>query len=86
MRGEMAIVGPRPLEPFEAELHSAYHAQRTIVRPGLTGLWQVSGRNFLNALEMLELDVSYVRRRGWALDLGIMARTPYAMVAGHGAR
>ena len=86
LRGDMALVGPRPLEPFECALHSPYHAQRQLVRPGLTGLWQVSGRNLLNARQMLDLDVQYVTRRSWALDTSIVVRTPRAMISGDGAR
>jgi lipopolysaccharide/colanic/teichoic acid biosynthesis glycosyltransferase len=86
LRGDMAIVGPRPLEPFECALHSPYHAHRQLVRPGLTGLWQVSGRNLLGALEMLDLDVRYVVGRSWALDASIILRTPRAMLQGDGAR
>jgi len=56
------------------------------VRPGLTGLWQVSGRNLLNTVQMLELDVEYVRRRSWRLDFSILARTPRVLLRGDGAR
>jgi lipopolysaccharide/colanic/teichoic acid biosynthesis glycosyltransferase len=86
LRGDMALVGPRPLAPFEVELHSPYHLQRSQVRPGLTGAWQVQGRNTLSARQMLDLDVDYVRRRSWAVDLAVLARTPAAVVRGDGAR
>jgi lipopolysaccharide/colanic/teichoic acid biosynthesis glycosyltransferase len=86
LRGDMALVGPRPVPPWEAEHHGAFHRQRCLVRPGLTGLWQVSGRNRLSALQMLDLDVEYVIRRSWALDLQILARTPAVLWRGDGAR
>jgi lipopolysaccharide/colanic/teichoic acid biosynthesis glycosyltransferase len=86
LRGDMSVVGPRPLAPFEVELHSPYHLQRSQVRPGLTGAWQVQGRNKLNARQMLDLDVQYVRGRSWAVDLALLARTPAAVLRGDGAR
>jgi lipopolysaccharide/colanic/teichoic acid biosynthesis glycosyltransferase len=86
IRGDMAIVGPRPLPTWEVELIPAYYQQRARVRPGLTGLWQVSGRNLLNTVQMLELDVEYVRRRSWRLDFSILARTPRVLLRGDGAR
>ncbi len=78
--GDMAVVGPRPAIPYELEFYEPRHYERFWVRPGLTGLWQVSGRSRLGFLEMLDLDVEYVQRKGLALDLAILARTPMAMV------
>jgi lipopolysaccharide/colanic/teichoic acid biosynthesis glycosyltransferase len=86
IRGQMGVVGPRPLPTWEVDLIPAYFQQRSLVRPGLTGLWQVSGRNLLNTQQMLELDVEYVRRRSWGVDLSILARTPMVLVRGDGAR
>jgi lipopolysaccharide/colanic/teichoic acid biosynthesis glycosyltransferase len=86
LRGDMAVVGPRPLLPWEVELHSAEHRRRALVPPGLTGLWQVSGRNLLSARQMLDLDVWYVDHRSWALDLRILGRTPATLLRGDGAR
>jgi lipopolysaccharide/colanic/teichoic acid biosynthesis glycosyltransferase len=86
VRGEMSLVGPRPLLAYEVELHDPFHRQRHLVRPGLTGLWQVSGRNKLTARQMLDLDVRYVAARSWRLDLSILARTPSAVFRGDGAR
>ena len=76
LRGEMSMVGPRPALPWEADLFPAEFALRTAVRPGITGLWQVSGRSTLSTLEMLELDVEYVETRSLVGDIGIMLRTP----------
>jgi len=86
IRGDMAVVGPRPLPTWEVALIPACYQQRARVRPGLTGLWQVSGRNRLNTAQMLELDLEYVRRRSWRLDCSIIARTPVVLLRGDGAR
>ena len=61
LRGEMTLVGPRPCLDWEAEMFPAEFAPRFSVPPGLTGLWQVSGRSTMGTLEMLRLDVRYVR-------------------------
>jgi lipopolysaccharide/colanic/teichoic acid biosynthesis glycosyltransferase len=75
VRGEMSLVGPRPVLAWEAELFTDEARARFRTRPGLTGLWQVSGRNKLTMPQALELDVEYVRRQSLWLDLTIMART-----------
>lgn len=75
VRGEMSLVGPRPVLPWEAELFEAPARARFLTRPGLTGLWQVSGRSRLTMRQALELDVEYVRRQSLWLDLTILART-----------
>ena len=83
--GQMSLVGPRPVLPYEAEMFPAWAGRRFEVRPGLTGLWQVSGRNRLTMLDGLALDVRYVERHGLLLDLAILLRTVGA-VLGRGAR
>lgn len=85
LRGDMSLVGPRPVLPWEAELFPASVSSRFLVLPGLTGLWQISGRNRLTMLEGLRLDVEYVSRCTLATDLQILARTPMSMLRG-GAR
>jgi lipopolysaccharide/colanic/teichoic acid biosynthesis glycosyltransferase len=75
VRGEMSLVGPRPVLAWEAELFSPEARARFQTRPGLTGLWQVSGRNTLTMPQALALDVEYVRRQSLWLDLSILART-----------
>jgi lipopolysaccharide/colanic/teichoic acid biosynthesis glycosyltransferase len=79
IKGEMAIVGPRPALPYEVELFEARHRVRFAVRPGITGLWQVSGRGRLTMREALELDVAYVEQQRLALDLLIMVKTVPAL-------
>ncbi|GAA0808013.1 sugar transferase [Spirilliplanes yamanashiensis] len=74
-RGEMSLVGPRPALDWEVAQYAPHHHDRFLVKPGITGLWQVSGRNRLSMREALDLDVAYVRRRSLALDLRILART-----------
>jgi lipopolysaccharide/colanic/teichoic acid biosynthesis glycosyltransferase len=78
LRGEMSLVGPRPALPWEAAMWLAGYPEyglRFEARPGMTGLWQVSGRSRLPVQKWLELDAEYVRRRGLGLDLKILART-----------
>ena len=84
LRGDMSLVGPRPALPWEVELYGSAHRRRAEVRPGLTGLWQVSGRSRLTTNQMLELDVEYVDRRTLPLDLWILARTPVVLLRGDG--
>jgi lipopolysaccharide/colanic/teichoic acid biosynthesis glycosyltransferase len=85
LRGEMSLVGPRPALDWEVELFPDWAMARFSVRPGLTGLWQVSGRNRLTMTEGLELDAQYVRLGGTRRYLGILLRTIPAMLDG-GAR
>ncbi|MDQ1585307.1 MAG: hypothetical protein QOJ90_377 [Actinomycetota bacterium] len=75
VRGDMMLVGPRPALAWEAELFPAWAHPRFAVRPGLTGLWQVSGRNGLDYLAALRLDVAYVTTRSVLLDLKILLLT-----------
>ena len=79
-RGDMSLVGPRPVLPWEAELFPAWARQRFTVPPGVTGLWQVSGRNRLSMTEGLALDVRYVSQRSVRVDLLILLRTVRAVV------
>jgi len=75
LRGEMSLVGPRPCLPYEAEDYLHWHSRRFDVLPGLTGLWQVSGKNRLTFKQMIRLDISYCRNMSLGLDLGIILRT-----------
>jgi lipopolysaccharide/colanic/teichoic acid biosynthesis glycosyltransferase len=80
IRGDMSLVGPRPVLAWEAELFTDAARVRFRVRPGLTGLWQVSGRARLTMLQALELDAQYVHRQSLWLDLAILARTVPAQI------
>jgi lipopolysaccharide/colanic/teichoic acid biosynthesis glycosyltransferase len=86
LRGDMTLVGPRPCLGWEAEMFPEEFEPRFSVRPGLTGLWQVSGRSTLGTLDMLRLDVLYVRSRSLRSDLGILLRTVPALLRSSGAR
>lgn len=85
IRGHMSLVGPRPPLPWEAELFDAVFFGRFAVPPGLTGLWQVSGRNSLTMKQGLELDLEYVRRRSLTLDLWILIKTIPVVLSTRGA-
>jgi lipopolysaccharide/colanic/teichoic acid biosynthesis glycosyltransferase len=84
LRGEMAIVGPRPTIPAQVEDYTPRQHRRHDVRPGLTGWAQVQGRAGIPWEERIELDVEYVDRRGLALDLRILAQTTWLLLTGHG--
>jgi lipopolysaccharide/colanic/teichoic acid biosynthesis glycosyltransferase len=86
LAGQMSLVGPRPCLDWEAEMFPAKFAERFDVPPGLTGLWQVSGRSTMGTLEMLELDLVYVRSWSFWNDLKILMRTVPTLLRGHGAR
>ncbi len=85
VRGEMALVGPRPPLPSEVANYDVDVRRRLLVKPGLTGLWQVSGRSDLSWEESVRLDLYYVENWSLALDVQILARTLRAVFAGHGA-
>ncbi|MGQ0483638.1 MAG: sugar transferase [Pseudonocardia sp.] len=84
--GTMALVGPRPCLEWEADMFPAEFQPRFSVRPGLTGLWQVSGRSSMSTLEMLHLDLAYVRDKCFLSDLGILLRTIPSMLRDDSAR
>ncbi len=85
LKGEMSLVGPRPPLPYEVEQYGPREFGRLAVPPGLTGLWQVSGRAILNFHQMIDLDLAYVERWSLWLDLTILARTPMVVLTGRGA-
>ena len=84
LRGDMTLVGPRPTS-FGAETYRLWHTARLEVKPGLTGLWQVSGRSDLDFDDRLRLDVAYIRHRCLWLDLQILVRTATAVLSTRGA-
>jgi lipopolysaccharide/colanic/teichoic acid biosynthesis glycosyltransferase len=86
LRGDMSLVGPRPFELDALDaLPPEARRLRASVRPGLTGLWQVSGRSEIDVRRMAAIDAEYVRRWSLWLDLRILARTPAAILGGRGA-
>ena len=84
IRGEMSLVGPRPTS-FAPSTYSLWHTYRLEVTPGVTGLWQVKGRNRTSFDERLRLDIEYIRHRSFALDLKILLLTLPAMLRRSGA-
>lgn len=85
IRGDMSLVGPRPPIPYEVEHYPPHWFGRFAVKPGVTGLWQVSGRSELTLEEMITLDLDYVKRRSLWLNLRILARTVPAVLGARGA-
>lgn len=86
LRGDMSLVGPRPVIAWEAELIGAAHARRFEATPGITGLWQVSGRNALTMRQGFELDVEYLRKRSLLFDLLILLKTVPVVISARGVR
>jgi lipopolysaccharide/colanic/teichoic acid biosynthesis glycosyltransferase len=84
LRGPMSLVGPRPVIPYEAELYPDDYNRRFSVKPGLTGLWQVSGRNECSYREMVALDISWAERYSVSGYLRIVARTPLVLLRSRG--
>lgn len=86
LRGDMSLVGPRPCLEWEAAMFPARFASRFTVPPGVTGLWQVSGRSTLGTLDMLQLDLDYVRSRSMRTYVRILMGTVATLHRGDGAR
>lgn len=85
IRGDMSLVGPRPPIPEEVEQYTPRQMRRLSVKPGLTCLWQVSGRSDLGFDEWVRLDLKYIFQRSFALDIRILAKTLPAVLSGRGA-
>ena len=83
--GHMSLVGPRPALPEEAAVYTAHEWRRLHARPGITGLWQVSGRSDLSWEHSIHLDLHYVRHASLLLDLRVLLRTVSAVLTGRGA-
>lgn len=86
LRGEMSLVGPRPPLPYEFERYEAWHKRRLlVVKPGITGLWQIAGRSKVPFDEMVRLDLEYARSWSLWMDIKILFRTPRAVLNLEGA-
>jgi lipopolysaccharide/colanic/teichoic acid biosynthesis glycosyltransferase len=85
VRGEMSLAGPRPVLGYEVDIYPSWYEERFAVKPGITGLWQVSGRNERTYEEMVRLDIEYVRRQSLRLDLSILFRTVWTVLSRRGA-
>jgi lipopolysaccharide/colanic/teichoic acid biosynthesis glycosyltransferase len=77
--GEMTLIGPRPPTIYEVEDYLPWYYERFSIVPGMTGLWQVSGKNKLTFLEMIRLDIRYIRRLSLWSDIVIFLKTPLAI-------
>lgn len=86
LTGDMSVVGPRPPIPYEVEAYELWHRRRLDMKPGITGLWQVSGRNRLSFDEMVRIDIYYIENWSLWLDLKIILLTLPAVLRGDGAR
>ena len=86
VKGEMSLVGPRPVPTYEVAEYEDWHHERLAALPGITGLWQVKGRGEVSFEEMVRLDVEYVRTASLRLDLKLLALTIPAVVVGRGAK
>ena len=75
LMGDMSIVGPRPAIPHEVAEYSHYHKQRLLVKPGLTCIWQVSGRNSIGFDEWMEMDLEYIEKRNLWMDIKLIFKT-----------
>ncbi len=84
LRGDMSVVGPRPPIPYEVEAYELWHRKRLDMKPGLTGLWQVSGRNRVSFEEMVKLDLFYIENWSMLFDLKIILRTVLVLLKGDG--
>lgn len=80
LNGEMSLVGPRPCLPYEAEQYLPWQRERFNAAPGLTGLWQVNGKNRTTFTRMMQLDIEYARRKSLWLDLKVLFKTIPALL------
>jgi exopolysaccharide biosynthesis polyprenyl glycosylphosphotransferase len=85
LRGEMSLVGPRPPLPYELDVYQEWHKRRLNVQPGITGLWQVKGRNRVSFDEMVRMDIEYIQHQSLWLDFKILLQTPWAAIHTRGA-
>ena len=85
LKADMSIVGPRPCLPYEYEIYKDWHKKRTSVRPGITGLWQVTGRSEVSFEDMILLDLYYIYNRSFVMDLSIMYETIFVVFGKRGA-
>ena len=86
LRGDMSLVGPRPPLPYEVEQYKSWHRRRVLdAKPGITGLWQVTGRSRTTFDEMVRLDLRYAKKPSVWTDIKILLATPHAVLSGRGA-
>ncbi len=85
LQGSMSLVGPRPCLPYEYEMYQNWYKKRTSVRPGITGLWQITGRSEVFFEDMILLDFYYIYNRSLTLDFNILFETIFVVLGRKGA-
>lgn len=85
LKGDLSLVGPRPPLAYEYDHYEEWHKERLSVKPGITGLWQVTGRSSTTFNEMVRLDIEYAGKKSLILDTKILLKTVYVVVSGKGA-
>jgi exopolysaccharide biosynthesis polyprenyl glycosylphosphotransferase len=85
LKGDMSLVGPRPCLPYEFEAYEEWHKKRAAVRPGISGLWQVTGRSEVSFEDMILLDLYYIYNRSFSLDVSILFETVFVVIGKKGA-
>ncbi len=85
LKGEMSLVGPRPAIPYEVEMYKPWHYRRLEAKPGITGLVQVTARCSGDFDEIVSIDIQYVKKQSFLLDMKILLKTPIAVISGKGA-
>jgi lipopolysaccharide/colanic/teichoic acid biosynthesis glycosyltransferase len=85
LKGEMSLVGPRPAIPYEVEMYQPWQMERLLGLPGITGLWQVTSRSAVQFDDMVRLDIEYMHKQSFWLDLQILVKTPLVVLLRKGA-
>jgi lipopolysaccharide/colanic/teichoic acid biosynthesis glycosyltransferase len=85
LKGDMSLVGPRPVDENELQRYGDFKGERQKVRPGLTGFWQIGGRSFLSYDERIQMDKFYIYKCNIWMDLVILLQTPFKIFRGYGA-
>jgi lipopolysaccharide/colanic/teichoic acid biosynthesis glycosyltransferase len=85
LKGDMSLVGPRPPLPAEVEMYETWHRRRLSMKPGITCIWQVSGRNKIDFDRWMEMDLQYIDNFSLWLDFKILVRTVFVVLTGYGA-
>jgi lipopolysaccharide/colanic/teichoic acid biosynthesis glycosyltransferase len=83
--GDMSLVGPRPPIPYEVSQYHLWHCNRLQCKPGITGYWQTEGRSRTNFDNMVRMDINYIKRKSFLLDLKMIFKTPFVLISSKGA-
>jgi len=85
LKGDMSLVGPRPALPVEVAQYNDYQAKRLAIKPGITCIWQVSGRSEISFQQQVEMDLEYISNQSFCLDILLLLKTIPAVITGRGA-